>query len=284
MASASPPIRRETASPDKRAFVNGARSFAKRVTALPGFPYLWIGCAAFAAFMTVAGGFRTSELAIDQRALFWALLLGWNGLKWQTWFALTVRRPADWTRASLIGGLLLNLLLPFEIAVVLAVIGVGTPPGLGDTWLRAVTLSLVVAGAIAAFKRWHRINRTDAPSPGVQSDLSPLLARAGVHAEQLLSIKAEDHYCRVHRADGTHALIHYRFGDALREMAGFDGVQVHRGAWVAAAGVRSASRSGRRWQLHLVDGTALPISATHLPEVRARGWLMRRASPSSICS
>lgn len=284
MASASPHIRRETASPHKRAFVNGARSFAKRAMALPGFPYLWIGCAAVAALMTVAGGFRTSELAIDQRALFWVLLFGWNGVKWQTWFALTVRKPADWMRASLIGGLLLNLLLPFEIAAVLVLIGVGTPPGPWETWLRAVTLSLIVAGAIAAFKRWQRVNSIDVPAPSDPQDPSLLLSRAGIRAEQLVSIKAEDHYCRVQRADGTHALIHYRFGDALREMAGFDGVQVHRGAWVAAAGVRSASRAGRRWQLHLVDGTALPVSATHLPEVRARGWLARRTAPPSICS
>ena len=100
-----------------------------------------------------------------------------------------------------------------------------------------------------------------------------LLGRARVNAETLAAIEAEDHYCRVRRTDGSDALIHYRFGDALAEVAEIEGQQVHRGAWIAQGAVTGALRDGRRWHLLLGDGTRVAVSATHLPQVRARGWL-----------
>ena len=103
-----------------------------------------------------------------------------------------------------------------------------------------------------------------------------LLARARVSAETLAAIEAEDHYCRVHRTDGSEALIHCRFGDALAEVAGIQGEQVHRGAWIAQHAVIGAICEGRRWHLLLGDGTRVAVSATYLPRVRARGWLRGR--------
>ena len=74
---------------------------------------------------------------------------------------------------------------------------------------------------------------------------------------------------------GDKPLLLYRFGDALADLEGLDGLQVHRGTWVAARAVRSAEREGRRWWLTLPGGTRLPVSDRHLPAVRARGWLAR---------
>ena len=66
----------------------------------------------------------------------------------------------------------------------------------------------------------------------------------------------------------------YRFGDAVRELVGIDGLQVHRGAWVAAAGITGAARDGRKYRLRVGD-VEVPVSTTSLPAVRARGWLDR---------
>ena len=103
-----------------------------------------------------------------------------------------------------------------------------------------------------------------------------MLAKAGVVApDQVLAIRAEDHYCRAYLSGGRNALIHHRFSDALEEMADADGEQVHRGAWIANSGVARAERNGRAWRLVLPDGTAIPVSAKHAPRARARGWLNR---------
>jgi hypothetical protein len=270
MATASPLLRRLAPPLGKRGFANGARGFANRVNTLPGFPHLWIAMLAGALLMIVTGGFNTGLMPLPIRAAFWSLLFGWGLFKWQLWFVATVRKPSDWARASGIGALLLNLTLPFEIALALAAFGVRAVPALVDTWGRALLISGVVSLLVFAAKR--RFARAAAQSTSGVVE-SPLLARAGVAAESLVAILAEDHYCRVRRADGGSALIHYRFSDALAEMAGLEGAQVHRGAWVATRGVRGALRQGRRWRLQLADGASIPVSASHLAAVRARGWL-----------
>jgi len=141
------------------------------------------------------------------------------------------------------------------------------------TWGRALAIGvllfvtvLLILRATGHFKRGRPVA---APDQG-------LLARARVSAETLAAIEAEDHYCRVRRTDGSDALIHYRFGDALAEVAEIEGEQVHRGAWIAQGAVIGAIREGRRWRLLLGDGTRVAVSATYLPQVRARGWLRGR--------
>ena len=251
----------------------GNIGFAKRaagfVNRAPGFPLLWIACAAAAGLMIVTGGFHTGELPLGRRSLFWLLLMVWNALKWQLLFALFVRKPSDWLRVSLLGAVPLNLPLPLEIAIAGRAIGIHALAPAADTWGRALTISvgiLLVGGAVA----W--VLTRGRPKPATLAE-DGLLARVRTAPEALIAIQAEDHYCRVHRHGAASALLHYRFGDALGEVAALDGAQVHRGAWVAASAVRGARREGRRWMLELADGTRVPVSASHAAEARRRGWL-----------
>jgi DNA-binding LytR/AlgR family response regulator len=92
----------------------------------------------------------------------------------------------------------------------------------------------------------------------------------------VLMVAAEDHYLRLVLADGRRPLVLFRMGDALPELAGFQGLQVHRSAWVARRHVSGARRDGRRWLLVLADGTSQAISETFLPAVRAAGWLQTK--------
>lgn len=252
----------------KRDFAKRASGFVKRALDVPGIPYLWIACAAAAALMIVTGGFHTGDLALGSRTGFWLLLMGWNALKWQALFALFIRRNADWLPVSLAGSIPLNLTLPIEIALAGHAVGAPMPAPAGEIWMRAAAISLGIF-AVSASLGWVAYRRAR-PAVIMQGGL---LARARIDPGSLLAIQAEDHYCRVHCREGASALIHYRFGDALDEVAGIDGTQVHRGAWVAAGAVRGAIREGRRWELLLAGGQRVPVSATHLPQARARGWI-----------
>jgi hypothetical protein len=259
--------------PDKRAFAKRVTDFAKRVSPrrpVAGFPLLWIGCAGAMGLMVVTGGFGTGEMPLAQRSLFWLLLMGVNAFKWQIWFGLLVHKPADWVRASLIGTALLNLSLPLEIALCGRAVGVAVRPGPVETWSRALAISFGII-AISSLVTWAAMRRSKARrGPALQEGL---LERARIVPGTLAAIQAEDHYCRVLTRDGQSALIHYRFGDALGEVAELDGAQVHRGAWVAANAVAGARRDGRRWRIVLADGTEMPVSSTYAPEARRRHWL-----------
>ena len=95
------------------------------------------------------------------------------------------------------------------------------------------------------------------------------------HAEDVLALRAEEHYVRVYTRNGAE-LVHYRFSDAAAEMPSELGLQVHRSWWVAASAVRSAKRGSRRWQLDLESEVTVPISDSYVKAVRDRGWLKKK--------
>ncbi|HEX5184507.1 MAG TPA: LytTR family DNA-binding domain-containing protein [Allosphingosinicella sp.] len=275
------PADRARPAAGKATFANRVRRFANAVSRLPGFPLLWISSAAAAVLAIVTGAFNTGQIPLGQRSLFWMLVLGWNLVKWQTWFAFTVRKPSDWTRASL-AGFLLNLTLPLETLAAIRIVGLDATTGALGTWLYALVISIVLFAVIwAAKSRMGFVRQVPIPAGIATVAQDGLLARAGVAQDALVAIQAEDHYCRVHRRDGSSALIHYRFADALMEVAKLGGQQVHRGAWVAASACCGAVRDGRRWRLRLSDGRLVAVSASYLAAVRSRGWLRRNSSTIS---
>jgi hypothetical protein len=275
----APPILGAVRPSDNARFANGARNFVDRVDArLPGFVWLILGAVTAAILMIVVGGLGTWAMPIGMRAAFWTLLMGWNAVKWQAWFALLVRRHRDWWRAVASGALLLNLSLPLEIRIALVLCGSnGVMAPATTIWIEALAISGLSLGVVAVIVgRKAGAGQTASPLPAIRPD--GLLARAGLASPAaLLAIVAEDHYCRVHMSGGASVLVHHRFGDALDEVAGLDGLRVHRGAWAADAAVVAAARDGRRWLLELADGQRLKVSAPYVAAARARGWLKRRA-------
>ena len=83
----------------------------------------------------------------------------------------------------------------------------------------------------------------------------------------ILALEAEDHYLRVHTLHGS-ALVLMRLADAAALIDSRLGLRVHRSWWVAKDGVRALERTSGRAIARLVDGTAVPISRTHLPAAR----------------
>jgi hypothetical protein len=87
--------------------------------------------------------------------------------------------------------------------------------------------------------------------------------------QELLALSAEDHYLRVVTASGSD-LILMRLSDALEELGGEYGMQVHRSWWVACSGVDSLRRDNGRTTLVLKNGMEVPVSRTYLAAVRER--------------
>ena len=111
--------------------------------------------------------------------------------------------------------------------------------------------------------------------PDARSAPEFLQRTSKLRAEDVLALQAEEHYVRVYSSDGAE-LVHYRFGNAVKEMPDELGLQVHRSWWVAESAVRSAKRGDRRWQLTLVTDVDVPVSDSYVKAVRERGWLKRK--------
>lgn len=222
----------------------------------------------------IAGPFGTGALPLPTRTLVWAALVSLNAFKWWAWYRWVAPRFPDGPKVDFgvaaAGALLLNATLPLEIAWVYRAVGVDFAPGWLGMWLVAVSISVVISAVVTAVA-W----RQPVPEP-VAVAAGPVRGLAlKADLSRLQALTSEDHYLRLHMDGGDKPLLLYRFGDALADLQGQDGLQVHRGAWVRARAVVAAEREGRRWWLRLPDGTRLPVSDRHLPAVRARGLLAR---------
>jgi hypothetical protein len=89
---------------------------------------------------------------------------------------------------------------------------------------------------------------------------------------QVWAVEAEDHYLRLHTSKGQD-LILMRLADAVAELDGVEGLQVHRSWWVARDAIADIARGDGRATLTLQDGSQVPVSRTYAKVLRERGWM-----------
>jgi hypothetical protein len=84
---------------------------------------------------------------------------------------------------------------------------------------------------------------------------------------RIISLSMQDHYVRVTTDRGS-VMILIRFSDAVRELAGHPGAQVHRSHWVAAGQAKRILQEKNRTMIELADGRRLPVSRPYFQEAR----------------
>ncbi len=157
----------------------------------------------------------------------------------------------------------------------------GNMPPLGEApimFLYVLVISLIVTtgsyvtGSTPSMKRVRPAESAsdqsaDAPrAPALLDRLPTALKSAEIYA-----VSAEDHYLRVHTSAGEE-LILLRLSDAIRELAGLDGLQTHRSWWVARNGLADAQRENGKLVLKLKSGTEAPVSRTYQKSIKDAGW------------
>lgn len=237
--------------------------------------------AAAALISSLAGGFGTGDLPVGMRLFVFTVTIAVNAAKWSAWVWLMRRFVPERTGPLLAGGLagavLLNLTLPFELELAFAALGLAVDLPYGQVYSAAIVIATLVYGVIMLVTA--RRAETSEEAPGGSPEVPLFLAKLGiVDLGALLAVRAEDHYLRLHLADERTPLILYRFGDAVRQLGGIDGVQVHRGCWVARRAVAESLRDGRRWRLRLTDGTIVPVSESRVGAARAAGLIGGRGA------
>lgn len=167
----------------------------------------------------------------------------------------------------------------------------------GDNW-RALTagdlaglyLEVLIVGATVTVVQLladrtprQEAHETLAVHPSMPAAASSLLDRAGPLTglldalpphlgTDILCLENEDHYVRVYTTAGN-ALILMRLRDAIAQLAGVEGAQVHRSWWVARSAVKHVVRSERQLLLKLTDGREVPVSRSAVSPLREKGWL-----------
>lgn len=108
--------------------------------------------------------------------------------------------------------------------------------------------------------------------PGKEIRFCRLQRRLPPAFGEIMALGVEDHYVRVY-SDGHSEMLLMRLADAIGEMDGIEGLQVHRSWWVARNAVRDAHREGRAVNLRLTNGLTVPVSRANVTHLKNSGWL-----------
>jgi hypothetical protein len=235
---------------------------------------------AAAAFLTLTDAFELEALPLGPRFLYWLCLLGMAQFG-----SLSIRASLDRIQLSrpklVLAGLLRTVLLSLPVTVAAWLV---TAMALSQP-LRAARLPefflpvvLVVAAMVCINLlvqrrpvETHSLDTSPEPPQGPQP--AAILARLPhkLRAGRLHAVQAEDHYIRLYTSAGSD-LVLLRFSDALAELRGLEGAQVHRSWWVARDAVESSRKEDGKFFLLLRDGTKAPVSRTFTRALQASGW------------
>lgn len=90
---------------------------------------------------------------------------------------------------------------------------------------------------------------------------------AALKPEEVLAIKAEQHYIKVLSPEKDYMVL-YRFSDAVRELDELLGHQVHRSWWVNTSSIDSVQARAKDFRIRLKNGADVPVSGPYQGMIR----------------
>lgn len=108
----------------------------------------------------------------------------------------------------------------------------------------------------------------ETPAPPAETPGLLLASQPPVRGD-LLAAEAQEHYVKL-KATEQGGMALYRFGDAVRDLRRYKGMQVHRSHWVADEAVSAVIGKRGAMKLELTSGEIVPVSRRYELEVEAR--------------
>jgi hypothetical protein len=100
---------------------------------------------------------------------------------------------------------------------------------------------------------------------------------AALKPEEVLAIKAEQHYIRVYSPTKEYMVL-YRFSDAIRALEEPLGKQVHRSYWVNTSAIESVCTRAKDFHIRIATGAEIPVSTPYQGMVRE----LARTTPLTV--
>ena len=238
-------------------------------------PRLWLVFGLVLAIFALTGPFGTYEvLNLPARIGYWFIVQAITWIIALTTIAICggiSGKPAyENLHIVLIGA----ALAAFPIALAVELVGMAvfdrplTLAGYGWQLTLTVPISLLICILVYFFLAHTNENE---PLREITAKANPvrLLSRLPIEkrgAVQYLTM--QDHYVEVVTDKGNELLL-LRLADAIVELAGVDGMQIHRSHWVALEAVAASRREGGKLLLTMKDGVELPVSRPYVKDVRA---------------
>ncbi|MDJ0922389.1 MAG: LytTR family DNA-binding domain-containing protein [Henriciella sp.] len=137
-----------------------------------------------------------------------------------------------------------------------------------------LVISIALTGLSELVDRAYGYQETIGALNAAPDPVSSFLERLPIKFRnaELHAISSEDHYLRVYTSIGEE-LILMRLADAVRELDGAEGLQVHRSWWVARASIADEKRENGRSVLILQSGTEVPVSRSYRAKAKDMGLI-----------
>ena len=235
---------------------------------------------ALGSLLAISGAFETQNLPLWARFTYWlpVMLAGAFIGRLISWKLVAIER---WARSPFLSWAIVTVLVAIPMTVIVwAITGLVFQGELRLERLHyffpAVTLISAFMAGILTFanqapRETHALGG-DA-NGSTDSDTVRFLERLpmALRGATLYAVSSEDHYLRVHSSRGSD-LILMRLSDAILELEGIEGAQVHRSWWVARQAVTSVERGDGKAIFTLPNGTQAPVSRTYAKALREMGW------------
>lgn len=219
------------------------------------------------------GVYGTSEVPFLQRWIFWTttMVVGAGGF--------TVVEPFIYGRrfekiAPIFKIGLIAAIISIPVTLTLVFLLNRSPPRIEYLTMQygyVLVISLIITSASYLLKIASESRNATEPTG---NPIAEFLQRLPVkfRTADLYAISSEDHYLRVHTNLGEE-LILMRLADAVRELNGAEGLQVHRSWWVAKSGVTDEKKVDGRSLLVLTNGTEVPVSRSYRAKAKDAGLI-----------
>lgn len=234
------------------------REFFSQFVELVLSPVRIVTVFAAAILLGITGPFGTYLiLSLPERLAYWstvvlvstAVVLGIKVLVDMNFLGL-----AQWKKALVVAVAMTIVLAPMLKYLTDAVIG-DAPKDATPLWVFAsLTFSIMLLVVFVQYLLGYRAFRSP---PRLYARFSD------PEADGILWITVRDHYVDVYTNRGKETLL-MRFSDALAELDGMAGLQIHRSHWVASGAVVDLKKQNGRSVVVLQDGTEVPVSRGYL--------------------
>lgn len=244
--------------------------------------------AAIGLVMGFLGPFGTYMMPLGWRLAYWVvfIVIGYAVFRpisiCAVWLQDAIAIP-KWT-AVLIGTAIAALPMTFLVGFAMA--GMRFDPALMGHRFLALYLQCAAIG-FGIYMLMQLIFRTNQGADAPTDNMSEAPEEAGpkpavrtvLHGrlpigfpDSILALSVEDHYVRVHANDQNEMLL-MRMRDAIPETQPIEGMQVHRGWWVARHAIAKSRRDGRNLKIILTNGLEIPVSRSYAGALKQMGWI-----------
>jgi len=241
--------------------------------------------ALLAAWVAVIGPFGNDQAGpLETRLLYHLSLSAAVVAVYRPGVRLGIAAGARIGAGKLLSAALSILMISWPMSVFVSIVAVQFFPHLReilsplDWYLQVTVLMLPIALAYQMFTGFlarpaASCSEAEAP-PAVPSRPhdSAGAKRLPVDPSEILALHVEDHYLRIFTAEGSR-LLYLTMSEALAELNGANGLQVHRSWWVAHRAVARIVRRGRTAQIQLNCGLVAPIARSRIGAVKAARWM-----------